>query len=68
MKKTIIGLIAVIFCLLYGCGGEPECPLNYVSLARFEFVDSKTHVPVKTCECDLIWKNGLCWHNLSITR
>ena len=47
MKKTIIGLIAIISCLLYGCGGEPECPLNYVSLARFNFVDSKTHAPVK---------------------
>ena len=47
MKKTIIGLIAIISCLLCGCGGEPECPLNYVSLARFNFVDSKTHAPVK---------------------
>ena len=47
MKKTIIGLIAIISCLLCGCGGEPECPLNYVSLARFNFVDSKTHATVK---------------------
>ena len=46
MKKTIIVFIAIISCLLYGCGGEPECPLNYTSLARFEFLDSKTHAPV----------------------
>ena len=47
MKKTIIVFIAIISCLLYGCGGEPECPLNYTSLARFEFVDSQTHAAVK---------------------
>ena len=47
MKKTIIVFIAIISCLLYGCGGEPECPLNYTSLARFDFVDSQTHAAVK---------------------
>ena len=26
------------------------------------------HPISETCECDLIWKNGLCWYNLSITR
>ena len=47
MKKTIIVFISIISCLLYGCGGEPECPLNSTSLARFEFLDSKTHAAVK---------------------
>ena len=46
MKKIMIILLAVIVCSLTGCGGEPECPLNYVSLARFEFLDSRTHAAV----------------------
>ena len=62
MKKTIIGLIAVISCLLYGCGGEAECPLNYVSLARFDFLDSKMHAPVKITHgatiTGTIWMDG----------
>ena len=62
MKKTIIGLIAVISCLLYGCGGEAECPLNYVSLARFDFLDSKMHAPVKMTHgatiTGTIWMDG----------
>ena len=33
--------------LLSGCGGEAECPLNSVALARFDFLDSKTHATVK---------------------
>ena len=33
--------------LLSGCGGEAECPLNSVALARFNFLDSKTHATVK---------------------
>lgn len=46
--KTISSiLIIVLLSLLPGCGGEPECPLNSTSLARFEFLDSKTHVSVK---------------------
>ena len=62
MKKTIIGLIAVTSCLLYGCGGEAECPLNYVSLARFDFLDSKMHAPVKMTHgatiTGTIWMDG----------
>ena len=62
MKKTIIGLIAVISYLLYGCGGEAECPLNYVSLARFDFLDSKMHAPVKMTHgatiTGTIWMDG----------
>lgn len=62
MKKSIIGLIALISCLLYGCGGEAECPLNYVSLARFNFVDSKTHATVKMTNgltvTGTIWTDG----------
>ncbi len=62
MKKTIIGLIAIISCLLYGCGGEAECPLNYVSLARFDFLDSKMHAPVKITHgatiTGTIWMDG----------
>ena len=62
MKKTIIGLIAIISCLLYGCGGEAECPLNYVSLARFDFLDSKMHAPVKMTHgatiTGTIWMDG----------
>ena len=62
MKKSIIGLIVLISCLLYGCGGEAECPLNYVSLARFNFVDSKTHATVKMTNgltvTGTIWTDG----------
>lgn len=39
-------LLASLLAFLPGCGGEPECPLNSVSQARFEFRDSKTHQPV----------------------
>ena len=46
MKRIIFLLSIGLIILLYGCGGEPECPLNYTSLARFEFLDSKTHAPV----------------------
>lgn len=39
----MIGLVT----LLSGCGGETDCPLSTVSMARFDFLDSKTHQPVK---------------------
>ena len=45
--KRLIFLLIFGLTLLYGCGGEPECPLNSTSLARFEFLSSKTHTPVK---------------------
>ena len=45
--KKIISLLSFGLVFLYGCGGEPECPLNYTSLARFDFVDSQTHAAVK---------------------
>ena len=40
-------MIAGLLALLPGCGGETDCPLNTVSVARFEFRDSKTHQSVK---------------------
>ena len=48
MRKIYAFLIILIGigCFLPGCGGEPECPLNSTSLARFEFRDSKTHAAV----------------------
>ncbi|MBE6275617.1 MAG: hypothetical protein E7096_04635 [Bacteroides sp.] len=49
MKKTrnIFILLTTLFTLLTtGCGGEPECPLNTISVARFNFLDSKTHASV----------------------
>lgn len=48
MKKLytlLTALLSVIF-ILTGCGGEPECPLTTVALARFQFLDSKTHAAV----------------------
>ena len=45
--KYIYFLLACLLALLPGCGGEPECPLNSVSVARFEFRDSKTHAAVQ---------------------
>lgn len=47
MKKYIYLFSIGLLALLSGCGGEPECPLNSVSLARFNFLDSKTHAAVK---------------------
>lgn len=50
MKKynlSLFILTTILFALLPGCGGEPECPLNSTSLARFEFLDSRTHASVK---------------------
>lgn len=47
MKKYIFFLPFLLIALLSGCGGEPECPLNSVALARFDFLDSKTHAAVK---------------------
>lgn len=37
--------MATICLLLLGCG-ESDCPLTTTSLARFEFLDSKTHAAV----------------------
>lgn len=39
-------MLPVLCILLTGCGGEAECPLNSTALARFEFLDSKTHASV----------------------
>ena len=47
MKKSIFILSIVLMALLAACGGEPECPLNSASMARFEFRDSKTQAGVK---------------------
>jgi hypothetical protein len=60
--KKIISLLSLGLVFLYGCGGEPECPLNYTSLARFDFVDSQTHAAVKLNKrptvTGTIWMNG----------
>lgn len=45
IKKLTITLVAVL-ALLTACG-ESNCPLTTVSVARFDFVDSQTHKPVK---------------------
>ena len=49
MKKReyLFIILSSLLALLPGCGGEPECPLNSVSVARFEFRDSKTHAAVQ---------------------
>ena len=47
MKKSIFILSIAFMALLAACGGEPECPLNSVSTARFDFRDSKTQAAVK---------------------
>lgn len=48
MRKAYLALWTITFlALLPGCGGEAECPLNSVALARFEFRDSQTHAAVK---------------------
>ena len=47
MKKSIFILSIALMALLAACGGEPECPLNSVSMARFDFRDSKTQAAVK---------------------
>ena len=47
MKKYLFIFYIGLIALLSGCGSEAECPLNSVSLARFNFMDSKTHAAVK---------------------
>lgn len=49
MKKVYAFLLMVLTAciLLPGCGGEAECPLNSLSVARFEFRDSQTHAAVQ---------------------
>ena len=47
MKKSIFILSIALMALLAACGGEPECPLNSVSMARFDFRDSRTQASVK---------------------
>lgn len=48
MKKihSFLSLLLAVCCFLPGCSGEPECPLNSISMARFNFLDSKTHAAV----------------------
>lgn len=49
MKMTrhlTITLLALLTALLAGCG-ESDCPLTTQSVARFDFLDSKTHQAVK---------------------
>ena len=47
MKKYLFFFPFLLIVLLSGCGSEPECPLNSISLARFDFLDSQTHGSVK---------------------
>ena len=62
MKKHLFFFTFLLTALLSGCGGEAECPLSSVSLARFDFLDSKTHAAVKlTNGADVtgtIWIDG----------
>ena len=37
----------LLLVLLTGCSSEAECPLNSISLARFNFLDSQTYAAVK---------------------
>ena len=45
MKKSIIAILALL-AILTGCD-ESDCPLTTISVARFDFVDSQTHKPIK---------------------
>ena len=47
MKKYLFIFYIGFMVFLSGCDSETECPLNSVSLARFNFMDSKTHAAVK---------------------
>ena len=47
MKKYLFIFYIGFMVFLSGCGSEAECPLNSVSLARFNFMDSKTYAAVK---------------------
>ena len=47
MKKYLFFFPFLLIVLLSGCGSEPECPLNSISLVRFDFLDSQTHGSVK---------------------
>ena len=47
MKKYIFLFPFLLLVLLTGCSSEAECPLNSISLARFNFLDSQTHAGVK---------------------
>ncbi len=42
----LIGLLVAVAFLTAGCG-ETACPLTTQSFARFDFMDSETHRPVK---------------------
>lgn len=46
-KKKYIFILLAVLAFLPGCGGETDCPLNTISVARFEFLDSKTHQSVQ---------------------
>ena len=46
MKRRALIASLLTAALLTGCAGEPECPLETTSMARFQFLDSKTHAPV----------------------
>ncbi|MBR5542253.1 MAG: hypothetical protein IKU64_07865 [Bacteroides sp.] len=43
MRKYIFFFLILLVGLLSGCEGEADCSLSSVSLARFQFLDSKTH-------------------------
>ena len=47
MKKYIFLFPFLLLVLLTGCSSEADCPLNSISLARFNFLDSQTHAGVK---------------------
>ena len=50
MKRTFISLISILlFFFTTGCEEDP-CSLTTQSMARFQFLDSKTHAGIKLTE------------------
>lgn len=49
MKKReyLFIILSSLLALLPGCAGDTNCPLSSVSVARFDFRDSKTHAAVQ---------------------
>ena len=46
-KLYIHCVLLALFCLLSGCEEDAQCSLSSASLARFNFVDNKTHTAIK---------------------
>lgn len=46
-NNKYIFILSSLLALLPGCAGDTNCPLSSVSVARFDFRDSKTHAAVQ---------------------